>query len=188
MKFLETIKPRLRGPEGKKLQLNTSQTHLQWKLEGDSTWNDLASLDSLAPLAMPKSGGAFTGNIQVRNILETLVVPGGAISGTVGLDFSLGNVFDLALAGNIAQFNIINIPQAFSGQTALSFTMILRQNENSVREVNFNFKINNISKNVLWPGGFVPVVSPILSAVDIFSFLTFDSGENWFGFVGGQSY
>jgi hypothetical protein len=188
MKFLETIKPRVRGADGKKLQLNASQTHLQWRLEGDSTWNDLASLDSLATFAMPKSGGAFTGNIQVRNIIETLVVPAGVISGMVGLDLSLGNVFDLSLAGNIANFNIINFPEVFAGQAALSFTMFLRQNNTNVYGVDFEFSVNSVAKNVLWPGGFVPTVSTTLGAMDIFSFLTFDAGENWFGFVGGQNY
>ena len=188
MKSLATIKPRFRGPEGKKLQLNTSETHLQWRLEGDQAWTDLSSLDSLATLAMPKTGGAFTGNVQVRNILETLVVPAGTISGAVALDLSLGNVFQLSLAGNITKFNLSNIPQAFSGQVAVSFTMIVQQANANIHEVNFTFSSNGADKTILWPGGFVPVISSVYGAADIFSFLTFNAGETWFGFVGGQGY
>lgn len=188
MKSLATIKPRFRGPEGKKLQLNTSETHLQWRLEGDQVWTNLSSLDSLATLAMPKTGGAFTGNIQVRNILETLVVPTELVTGVVNLDLSLGNVFQLSLAGNISKFNLLNIPQAISGQAAVSFTMIVQQPQTNIREINFAFSVNSVNKNVLWPGGFVPSISSIYAATDIFSFLTFDAGETWLGFVGGQGY
>lgn len=188
MKSLATIKPRFRGPDGRKLQLNTSETHLQWRLEGDTTWTDLSSLDSLGGLAMPKSGGAFTGNVQVRNILETLVVPDGAISGAVSLDLSLGSVFQLSLTGGVTKFNLSNVPQAFSGQAAVSFTIIVQQPESNIYEVNLNFSINAIDKPILWPGGFVPTTSGIYSAVDIFSFLTFNAGETWLGFVGGQGY
>lgn len=188
MKSLATIKPRFRGPEGKKLQLNTNETHLQWRLEGDTTWTDLSSLDSLATLAMPKTGGVFSGNVQVRNILETLVVPAGSISGAVALNLSLGNVFQLSLAGNVTKFNLTDIPQAFSGQAAVSFTMLVQQPNANIYEVNFNFSIGGTDKTVLWPGGFVPTASSTYGAVDIFSFLTFNAGETWFGFVGGQGY
>jgi hypothetical protein len=188
MKSLATIKPRFRGPDGRKLQLNTSATHLQWRLEGDTTWTDLSSLDSLGGLAMPKTGGAFTGNVQIRNILETLVIPSGFVAGVVNLDLSLGSVFQLSLEGNISKFNLSNLPQAFSGQVAVSFTMIVQQPEINIHEVNFALSINNVDKNVLWPGGFVPTASSIYGTTDIFSFLTFDAGETWLGFVGGQGY
>jgi hypothetical protein len=188
MKSLATIKPRFRGPEGKKLQLNTSETHLQWRLEGDQTWTDLSSLDSLATLAMPKTGGAFTGNVQVRNILETLVTPAGNIQGVVSLDLSLGNVFQINPTGNIVKFNLSNIPQAITGQAATSFTIIFQQSSTGIYSADFAFSSAGVDKTVLWPGGFVPAVSSIYSSVDIFSFLSFDAGETWFGFVGGQGY
>lgn len=188
MKSLATIKPRFRGPEGKKLQLNTSETHLQWRLEGDQAWTDLSPLDNLATLAMPKTGGAFSGNVQVRNIIETLVVPTGNILGAVALDLSLGNVFQISPTGNIAKFNLSNIPQAFSGQVAVSFTMIVQQANANIHDVNFTFSASGADKTILWPGGFVPAISSVYGAVDIFSFLTFNAGETWFGFVGGQGY
>jgi hypothetical protein len=188
MKSLATIKPRFRGPDGKKLQLNTSETHLQWRLEGDTAWTDLATLDSLATLAMPRSGGVFTGNVQVRNILETLVVPAGTIAGAVNLDLSQGNVFQLLMAGNITKFNLINVPQPFSGQTTLSFSIFLQQGSSELFTTNFNISVNGIDKTIRWPGGFVPIVSSTYAAVDILSFLTTDTGETWFGFVGGQGY
>lgn len=188
MKSLATIKPRLKGPDGRKLQLNVNETHLQWRLEGDATWTDLSSLDSLAVLAMPKTGGAFTGNVQVRNIIETLVVPSGTISGTVSLDLSAGNVFQVTPAGNISKFNLSNVPQAISGEVAVSFTIILQQPETAVHDVALAFSVSGADKTVLWPGGFVPAASSIFGAIDIFSFLSFDAGETWFGFVGGQGY
>lgn len=188
MKFLTTIKPRLKGPEGDKVQLTASETHLQWRVEGASGWNNLVSLDELAPLSMPKTGGAFTGNVQVRNIIETKVLPTGAVTGNITLDLSLGNVFDVIPTGNITKFNLINVPQAISGNVAVSFTIIYQQSNTASHSVSFNFAVDNQNKTVLWPGGFVPYVSSDYGAVDIFSFLTPDNGETWFGFVGGQGY
>lgn len=188
MKFLTTIKPRLRGPEGYKVQLTTNETHLQWKLESDSNWTQLASLDDLSPLSMPKTGGAFTGNVQVRNIIETKVTPAGSISGNVALDLSLGNVFDISPTGNITGFNLSNVPQAISGNVAVSFTIIFQQASANLHTLDFKFKINNINKPILWSGGFEPYVSATYGAIDIFSFLTVNAGDTWFGFVGGQGY
>jgi hypothetical protein len=188
MKSLSTIKPRLKGPEGKKLQLNVTSTHLQWRLEGDASWTDLSSLESLAPMTMPKTGGAFTGNVQIRNILETLIVPGGTLSGTVALDLSLGSVFKIIPTGNIVKFNLSNIPQAITGQAVTSFTIMFQQAESGIYSVDFDFSSGGADKTILWPGGFVPAVSSVYGAVDIFSFLSFNVGETWMGFVGGQGY
>jgi hypothetical protein len=188
MKFLTTIKPRLRGPEGYKVQLNATETHLQWKLEGASGWTDLASLDDLSPFSMPKTGGAFTGNVQVRSIIETKVTPAGSISGNVALDLSLGNVFDIAPTGNITGFNLTNVPQAITGNAAVSFTIIFNQATTNLYTLDFKFKVGNVNKTILWAGGFEPYVSATYSAADIFTFLTADGGNTWFGFVGGQGY
>lgn len=188
MKSLATIKPRFRGPEGRKLQLNVTATHLQWRLEGDPTWTDLASLDSLATLTMPKSGGAFTGNIQVRNIVETLVGPVATTTGVATIDLSLGSVFDVSLERNISNFNLINVPTAFTGQAALSFTTILKQASTNIYNVNFAINVDGVNKSLFWPSGFVPIVSASYGAVDVLSFLTFNAGETWFGFVAGQGY
>jgi hypothetical protein len=137
---------------------------------------------------MPKTGGVFTGNVQVRNILETLVTPVGNISGTVSLDLSLGNVFQITPVGNIVKFNLSNIPQAITGEVVSSFTIIFQQSTTGIYSADFIFSSGGTDKTVLWPGGFVPAVSSIYSAIDIFSFLSFDAGETWFGFVGGQGY
>jgi|LauGreDrversion4_2_1035121.scaffolds.fasta_scaffold00425_13 hypothetical protein len=188
MKSLQTLKPRLKGPPGAQLQLNASTTHLQWKIEGESVWQNLISLDDLSPLTMSKTGGAFTGNIQVKNILETIATPQGTIAGVVPLDLSAGGVFQMTLAGDVAGFDLINIPTAFSGTVALTFTCIISQSLSAIRGVDFKFYINTQQKPIRWPGGFTPFISYGYGATDIFSFMTVDGGENWFGFVGGQGF
>ena len=42
---------------------------------------------------------------------------------------------------------------------------------------------------VYWPGGgVVPIVTPVASKTDIYSFITFDAGSSLFGVIGGQNF
>ena len=39
-----------------------------------------------------------------------------------------------------------------------------------------------------WPGGVLPIVTPVADKTDIYSFMTFDGGASLFGVIGGQNF
>ena len=178
MKTLNSLRPRFQGPEGKRALFQATSTHLQWKIQGDSDWQNLVSLDSLAPNKMPTTGGVFTGNIQVKNILETKVVAG-IIDGTVTLNLSQGSVFDLYLADHVANLNITNIPAG----DVISFTIIITQNSTETKTLNWVF-----NKQTRWPSDQPALITNDLGKKDFYSFLSIDAGYSFFCFSGGQAY
>lgn len=178
MKHLTLLKPRIQGTPGKELLLQTTSAWLQWKLQGDANWQNLASLDVLAPGKMPTSGGTFTGNIQVKNILETSV-NASIINNVAILDMANGSVFKLSLSENVASLSIINIPAG--GST--SFSLIVTQNNTSAKTLSWT-----ANKTIVWPGNSYPLITSTLGKTDIFSFLTIDEGATFYGFLSGQAY
>jgi hypothetical protein len=178
MKTLNSLRPRFQGPEGKRALFQTTSTHLQWKIEGDSSWQNLVSLDSLAPNKMPTTGGIFTGNIQVKNILETKT-EASVVDGVVTLDLSQGGVFYLYLADHVSNINITNIPTG----NAVSFTLVIKQNSDSSKTLNWSSNIP-----IYWPYNESPIVTNALDKTDFYSFLSIDAGVTFFGFSGGQAY
>jgi hypothetical protein len=179
MRQLTTLKPRFRGPAGKEVLLQAGLTHLQWMLQGDSTWQNLASLDALAPGKMPVSGGIFTGNIQVKNVVETLTEVT-IYSGTAVIDLSQGNVFNLSLSENVIALNINTLPAG----DVNAFTLIVTQNNTEAKTL--YWAGSNIP--IKWPDSATPLVTTTLDKVDVFSFMSIDQGDSFFGFVGGQAY
>ena len=178
MKTLNSLRPRFQGPDGKRALFQTSATHLQWKIDGDVSWQNLVSLDALAPNKMPITGGVFTGNIQVKNILETKV-EANIIDGVVTLDMSLGSVFDLYLASHVSTINITNIPAG----NVVAFTLIVHQNDTTIKTLSW---VGN--KEINWPAAAAPLITYDLGKTDIYSFLSIDAGVTFFGFSGGQAY
>lgn len=178
MKQLTLLKPRFQGSPGKELLLQTTSTWLQWKLQGDANWQNLASLDVLAPGKMSITGGVFTGNIQVKNILESSV---NAVitNGVAVLDMSYGSVFNLSLTENVSSFSIINIP---TGGTT-SFSLIVTQNNSVAKTLSWAS-----NKTIMWPDNSYPVITSTLGKTDIFSFLTINEGDTFYGFLSGQAY
>lgn len=178
MKALNSLKPRFQGPSGKRALFQASATHLQWKILGDASWQDLVPLDSLAPSKMPITGGVFTGNIKVKNILETNV-NSSIIDNEVSLDLSQGGVFYLYLADHVSNINIINIPSG----NVIFFTLIVNQNNSDTKTFNW---VSNIP--IYWPENQTPSITTALSKIDFYSFLSIDAGVTFFGFSGGQAY
>lgn len=179
MRQLTTLKPRFKGPTGKEVLLQASLTHLQWMLQGDSDWQNLVSLDDLAPGKMPKTGGTFTGNIQVRNVIETLDDVT-IYNGVAVMDLSQGNVFNLTLSENVVSLDIGNLPAG----DVNAFTLVVTQNNTEAKTL--NWAGSNIT--IKWPDNATPLVSSTLNKIDIFSFMSIDQGVSFFGFVGGQAY
>jgi hypothetical protein len=179
MKQLNTLKPRFKGPSGKEVLLRTSVSHLQWMLQGDTDWQNLASLDELAPNKMSKTGGVFTGPIQVRSIVETIAIVS-IYTGTAVFDMSVGNVFNLQMTEDVSALDIGNIP---SGDV-VSFTLLVTQNNSEAKTL--NWAGSNIP--IKWPGNAAPVLTTDIGKTDIYTLLTIDQGVSFFGFVSGQVY
>lgn len=101
-------------------------------------------------------------------------VANGTATGTVGLDLTAANVFDLTLTGaTTLQFN--NPPASGDVQ---SFTLIVRQDATGGRTL-------TLPASVDWPGGTAPTLVTTASAVNILVFTTVDGGTTWLGATAG---
>jgi hypothetical protein len=96
------------------------------------------------------------------------------IAGSLEIDLSQGTTFNVDLNANVTSFSITN-PQ--SGSSA--FTLFLTA-DGTQRAVSWG-------ASVLWAGGFSPTITSGSGKVDIFGFVSRDSGTSWYAFVGGQN-
>ena len=125
--------------------------------------NNLAAFDTTTGKLIKDSGISASSLAVVRNTVSTL-----ATSGSVAVDFSLGDYFTLALAGNVSGFTFSNLPGAGKGGSL----MIRIVQDSSARTVAWpaSFK---------WAGGVVGAVSTASGAVDVLAITTFDNGTTW---------
>ncbi len=96
-------------------------------------------------------------------------------SGSVTLNLTNGNVFNITTTGNVTF--------TFSGATsgrACSFALYLRQDATGNRTVSW-------PASVRWSGG-APARTTSASAVDIFVFESIDGGTNWYGSLVGANF
>ncbi|MCX8129781.1 MAG: hypothetical protein N3I35_06745 [Clostridia bacterium] len=124
--------------------------------------------DTLNVEVLPKDGG------EIKNYSETLTTIASA-TGTVDLDISNGNVFDVALSGNTT-FTFSN--PAASGKVC-SFTVILNQDATG-RTVTW-------PASVKWSNDTSPDIATA-NKTSILTFVTKNSGTRWYGFLGGNNF
>jgi hypothetical protein len=114
---------------------------------------------------------------QLKDFSETSSTP--AISvGTLTLDLETGNVFDVVLTEDVTALLLTNPPATASAGSA---TLIVRQDAMGGRTLAW-------PGSVLWSGGPPPLVTAAAHAIDVYSFVTTDGGETWYGFPGGQDF
>jgi hypothetical protein len=91
-----------------------------------------------------------------------------ATSGSVAIDYDLGDYFTLALAGNVSTFTFSNLPGSGNGATL----MVRITQDSTPRTVGWpaSFK---------WAGGVAAAVSTGSGAVDVLAITTFDNGTSW---------
>ena len=179
MKQLSILQPSLQGRTGPAVALQKSLTHIQYQYVGDLAWQNLIDLNALAPNAIRKSGGVFTGNTQFKNILSqyyNLTIA----DNIVAINLSFGSYFWLDLDDNVSSFQIINAPPNVS-----TFTLLVKQNSQNVNTLDFNFT----GATLKWANNDAPdsVVSG-LGHIDIFSFSSKDQGATWFAGILGQDF
>jgi hypothetical protein len=105
----------------------------------------------------------FDSGVAPRETVSAL-----ATSGSVAIDYALGDYFTLALAGNVTTFTFSNLPGSGKG-TSL---MVRITQDSTPRTVGWpaSFK---------WAGGVAGVVSTASGAVDVLAITTFDNGTTW---------
>jgi hypothetical protein len=133
----------------------------------------LAGLTLTGPLAM---GDNLIERPVIKDYGETRTTPS-ISAGTLTLNLENGNVFGVALNANITTLTIQN-PSA-SG-TACSFTLAFTA-DGTPRTVTWG-------ASVKWAGGTAPTLTSTNTKVDIFTFVTWDAGTTWYGFVSGQNF
>lgn len=96
-----------------------------------------------------------------------------ATSGSVTVDYSLGDYFTLALAGNVTAWSFTNMPGAGNGASL----MIRITQDSTPRTVAWpaSFK---------WAGGVAGAVSTGSGAVDLLAITTLDNGTTWDATIG----
>lgn len=114
-------------------------------------WNGSAYVDA--------ASGGGSGRTTVSSL---------ATSGSVTVDYSLGDYFTLGLTGNVTAWSFTNMPGSGNGATL----MIRITQDSTPRTVAWpsSFK---------WAGGVAGAVSTGSGAVDVLAITTFDNGTNW---------
>ncbi len=178
MKQLSLLQPNLSGLRGRDISLQKSLTHIQYKYVDSHSWTNLVDLNALAPQAIRKTGGVFSGNIQFKGSLAQTFYPATA-DGIVPINLSFGSYFWLTLTENVTSFEIINAPP-----NVATFTLVIEQSMQSYT-IDFNFGNSAIK----WANNASPdsVVSG-LAHVDVFSFSSKDQGGTWFAQILGQDF
>lgn len=100
---------------------------------------------------------------DARNTVSAL-----STSGSVDIDYALGDYFTLALSGDVSGFTFSNLPGPGKGATL----MILIIQDSTPRTVTWpaSFK---------WAGGSPGEISTDPGAVDVLAITTFDNGTTW---------
>lgn len=121
---------------------------------------------------------AVSGTIsgQLKSAPETLTAPTIA-SGVLTLNLANGAVFSVSMTANITSIVVQNIP---TGTNVVSFTLILT-GTGSARTVAWPTAFK-------WPDGVAPTLTATNGKVDVLSFMSFNNGTTWLGFVGGQNF
>jgi hypothetical protein len=179
MKQLSLLEPSLQGKIGANLVLQKSLTHIQYQYDGDTNWQNLIDLNSLAPEAIKKSGGVFSGNVQFKSTVSqyyNLTIA----DNIVAVNLSFGSYFWLDLTDNVSSFTIIN-----PSPNVTTFTLVVKQSSQTINTLNFNFNgstlrwINNAPPSSIVSG---------LGHIDMFSFSSKNQGAAWFAGVLGQDF
>ena len=124
--------------------------------------------------------------VEFRNYFETKAT---ASTTTVGMatyllcDLSSSNVFTFSISGGaISGISVTNIPS--KANTSVGFTIVIT---NGAALSSFNYDVF-VSGSVKWAGGTPPTYTTTIGNTDIISYVTYDGGTTWYGFVGGLDF
>ena len=122
--------------------------------------------------------------VELRSYFETKATPTytGGMTQSLTVDLSAGNVFVYTTTGSISTINPTNIPS--KANIAVGFTLVLTCG-NSLYSVNFD---TFGTGSPIWAGGTPPTSTNTVNNSDVVSFVTYNGGTTWYGFVGGLNF
>ena len=106
-------------------------------------------------------------------------------SGIVVLDLSKNQTFLLTTSEAVTRFDIKGVADS---TTAFTIKILQGTGPFGVGINTFSNLDSGSSVPVYWPGGVLPVVTPVAGRSDIYSFMTFDGGTSLYGVIGGQNF
>jgi hypothetical protein len=144
-------------------------------LRGDGTWQEAANLSTVANYLSTSnviiSNITATGRSQFTVVDEIQTFPT-IQSNTLNLVLSDSSFFVVNLNSDIFTLNFISPPPA---QRALSFVLQLCASGTA-------FAVQ-WPVNVKWPAGTSPILTTTANKIDTITFITYDGGVNYFGFI-----
>jgi hypothetical protein len=142
------------------------QTQLDAKLASATASSTYAAL----------AGAAFTGNVQLQEVSET-VVDVTLASNVATLDWTAGNVYYIGTAPSAAMtFNVTNVPTTVS--KIMTINVFVTQGATGY--IPSTFQIGGSGQTIKWPGGNAPTATSSAGKIDIFSFtMQRTSGGAW---------
>jgi len=146
--------------------LNGVSSNIQTQLDAKAAAASYAAL----------SGAAFTGNVQLQEVSET-VVDVTLDSNVATLDWTAGNIYYIATAPtNAMTFNVTNVPTTAS--RIMTINVFVTQG--STGRIPSTFQIGGSSQTIRWVGGNAPTPTSSAGKIDIFSFtMQRTSGGAW---------
>jgi fibronectin-binding autotransporter adhesin len=114
----------------------------------------------------------FSANYSEEQATQTL-----SSAGALNINLSNGTHHTVTLNANATSLNITN--EGASGK-ATSFVLQLAYSSNTTRTVTWT--------GVTWAGGAAPTLTCATGKSDFFTFISYDGGSTWYGFVGGQNF
>jgi len=140
--------------------------------------NIQTQLDSKAAAASyaALSGAAFTGNVQLQEVSET-VVDVTLDANIATLDWTAGNIYYIASAPSAAMtFNVTNVPTTAS--RIMTINVFVTQG--STGYIPSTFQIGGSGQTIKWANGVAPTPTSSAGKIDIFSFtMQRTSGGSW---------
>ena len=147
-------------------KLNTDLDSIDTQIKNRET--EIDATEVVANAALPKAGGAMTGEIDTLTTRATRVDLGN-ISGTGTLDFDAANDWTATVTGTVT-IEFSNLP---TGTFSYAGTLLLTNGGSSAVTWDGAFK---------WEGGNKPTLTA--SGVDLISFITYDDGVTFYaGFL-----
>ena len=146
--------------------LNGVSSNIQTQLDAKAAAASYAAL----------SGAAFTGNVQLQEVSET-VVDVTLSSNVATLDWTAGNIYYIATAPSAAMtFNVTNVPTTVS--KIMTINVFVTQG--STGYIPSTFQIGGSGQTIKWAGGNAPTPTSSAGKIDIFSFtMQRTSGGAW---------
>ena len=146
--------------------LNGVSSNIQTQLDAKAAAASYAAL----------SGAAFTGNVQLQEVSET-VVDVTLASNVATLDWTAGNVYYIATAPSAAMtFNVTNVPTTVSKIMTINVFVV----QGSTGYIPSTFQIAGTGQTIKWAGGSAPTPTSSAGKIDIFSFtMQRTSGGAW---------